>query len=261
ALTQAAGLTASFGTMAKPFHAGKAAMNAVLAVQLARAGFTGAPNILDKPNDLARTLVQDGTIQLSSILNDEWQILQNTFKPYASCLLTHPSIDCAREVYRARGSVRAKRIRAEVHPLALKLAGKKAPRTSLEGKFSLSYCIALGLTGHRASAADFSDTQLRDKTIATLADRIELTADPMLRETAARLTVEIDNTKQVAEVSFALGNPQNPMQWSDMEAKFFGLTNPHLGADAKRLFEELNTVNPSAPASVLSRFFARRSHV
>src|SRR5581483_4152573 len=72
ALTQAAGLTASFGTMAKPFHAGKAAMNAVLAVQLARAGFTGAPNILDKPNDLARTLVQDGTIQLSSILNDEW---------------------------------------------------------------------------------------------------------------------------------------------------------------------------------------------
>ncbi|MDP1910183.1 MAG: MmgE/PrpD family protein, partial [Hyphomicrobium sp.] len=33
AATQAGGLTASFGTMAKPFHAGKAAMNAVIAVR------------------------------------------------------------------------------------------------------------------------------------------------------------------------------------------------------------------------------------
>src|SRR4029078_11422689 len=38
--TQAAGLKSMFGTMAKPFHAGRAAANGVLAARLAARGFT-----------------------------------------------------------------------------------------------------------------------------------------------------------------------------------------------------------------------------
>src|SRR5579859_1636831 len=45
--TQAAGLKSMFGTMAKPFHAGRAAANGVLAARLAKGGFTAAEDVLD----------------------------------------------------------------------------------------------------------------------------------------------------------------------------------------------------------------------
>src|SRR5438132_77651 len=47
AATQTAGLVASFGTMAKPFHAGKAAMDGVVAAQLAANGFETATGLLE----------------------------------------------------------------------------------------------------------------------------------------------------------------------------------------------------------------------
>ena len=45
--TQAAGLKSMFGTMAKPFHAGRAAANGVLAARLAARGFTANPGVLE----------------------------------------------------------------------------------------------------------------------------------------------------------------------------------------------------------------------
>ena len=47
AATQTSGLTASFGTMAKPFHAGKAGMDGVLSTQLAAAGMLGATTLFE----------------------------------------------------------------------------------------------------------------------------------------------------------------------------------------------------------------------
>ena len=44
--TQAAGLKSMFGTMAKPFHAGRAAANGVLAARLVARGFTANPGVL-----------------------------------------------------------------------------------------------------------------------------------------------------------------------------------------------------------------------
>ena len=53
AATQAAGLKASFGTMAKPLHAGKAASDGLLSARLAGRGFTGNPGVLEAPQGLA----------------------------------------------------------------------------------------------------------------------------------------------------------------------------------------------------------------
>src|SRR5208283_3122995 len=45
--TQAAGLKSQFGTMCKPFHAGKAAQNGLLAARLAARGFTSRTDIVE----------------------------------------------------------------------------------------------------------------------------------------------------------------------------------------------------------------------
>ncbi len=255
AATQAGGLTLSFGTMAKPFHAGKAAMNAVIAVQLARAGFTASHEVFDSPKGLAAALIQDRSLSFSPISTERWQILQNTFKPYAACLLTHASIDCARKISATLGDDAVERVVANVHPLAIQLAGKRQPRTPLEGKFSLDFCIALGLAGYAASAADFSNARLQDVRLRQIAERIELKADSSLRETAARLSVTSQiGARHEAETQFALGNPENPMQWSDMKEKFIALTEPRLGRSAGELFGRLRTVNRAADIADIAHY-------
>ena len=45
--TQAAGLRENFGTMTKPFHAGRAAESGVVAAEIAALGFTASPNGLE----------------------------------------------------------------------------------------------------------------------------------------------------------------------------------------------------------------------
>ena len=141
---------------------------------------------------------------------------------------------------------------AEVHPLAIELAGKRAPRTPLEGKFSLAFCIALALQGHPASAADFSDERLHDSGVREIANRVEFQADSELRETAARLVMTMtDSREHVADIAFALGNPENPMQWSHMADKFLALTEPQLGPNAKLLFDRLRTVQTTADIAAI----------
>ncbi len=257
AATQAGGLTASFGTMAKPFHAGRAAMNGAIAVQLARAGFTASHEIFDSPKGLAGALIQDRSVAFKPVASNTWQILQNTFKPYASCLLTHPSIDCARKLSGACINGTVERVVAEVHPLAIELAGKRVPRTPLEGKFSLAFCIALALQGYTASAGDFSDARLHDTGVREVSDRVELQPNSALRETAARLSVTlVSGDRHKADIAFALGNPENPMLWPHMADKFLALTEPQLGSNAKILFDHLRTVETTADIAVIAPLFA-----
>src|SRR5437660_10127165 len=89
AATQTAGLTASFGTMAKPFHAGKAAMDGVVAAQLAAAGFRAATGLFEAGGGLDNALAQDGAAAMARVDLTGWRILDNSFKPYAACHLIH----------------------------------------------------------------------------------------------------------------------------------------------------------------------------
>src|SRR5437588_7900393 len=100
AATQTGGLTASFGTMAKPFHAGKAAMDGIVAAQLAAAGFRAATGLFEAGGGLDNALVQDQSAAIEPVDFTGWRILDNSFKPYAACHLIHPAIDAARALRR-----------------------------------------------------------------------------------------------------------------------------------------------------------------
>ena len=89
-----------------------------------------------------------------------WNILDNSFKPYAACHLTHPAIDAARAL-RPRSSAsppRSAPIRAEIGALAMQITGGKsgAPETPLEGKFDLNYCDRAGAAWARRLGRRFS---------------------------------------------------------------------------------------------------------
>ena len=238
AATQAGGLVASFGTMSKPFHAGKAAMDGVLSAQLAANGFEAAGWLLEEEGDgLARVLVQNGTAGIAKLdFNKGWEILQNTFKPYAACLLTHPVIDSARQLHDELNDREVAGVRVHVNPMVLRFAAKTDPRTPLEGKFSTAYCTALALGGHRGSELDFSDERLRDPVIQVLMPKVELVSDDTMTATAASVTIELAGGGEIsADTPLATGNPGNPLGWDGIGWKFMSLVEPVLGTEAEAL--------------------------
>jgi 2-methylcitrate dehydratase PrpD len=233
--TQAAGLEQSFGTMSKPLHPGKAAMNGLLAALLAREGFTGSTAMLDGPHGLAATFA--GVTDLGRAVEDfgkRWEILENSTKPYAACHLTHATIDAARAI-RARGPIAAEaveRVDCRVHPLLLKVAAVPAPKTGLEAKFSVAFCAAIGLLRGDAGEAQFIDATLRDPGVARIIPRVTPEADPSLGVGGAWLTVRLTNGRVLEErVTAARGMPERPLTREELEDKFRGLAEVVLPAE------------------------------
>jgi 2-methylcitrate dehydratase PrpD len=240
AATQAGGLTASFGTMAKPFHAGKAAMDGIIAAQLAAEGLLAATGLLEAGGGLDNVLVQDGAARIAPSDFTGREILNNSFKPYAACHLTHPAVDAARALAPGANELASLRaVRAEIGPLAEQITGRRsgAPQTALEGKFDLKYCVALGLHGRTLSAADFREPWRPDPAILTTAGKVSVVADPAIAYTEARLALDFaDGRRAGRHVPIGKGHPGNAMGWDDMAAKFDALVRSRLGARSETLF-------------------------
>ncbi len=259
AATQVSGLVGSFGTMAKPFHAGKAAMNGILAAELAAEGFVAAQDMLEPEGPLATSLVQDKAMFLQMLDQaGPWELPLNTFKPYSCCLLTHPVVNSARKVADKVKGRDVSEILIHVGPPAITLAGKSAPVTGLEGKFSTAYCAALGLTGHMATAADFDDAKVHDPALQALVQRTRLIAEDDRDVRSARIEIKFaDGGALESDTPMALGNPDNPMSWDDMRVKFDALVAPVLGeADCAALFDVLRRFDTGAAAEYV-RLVAR----
>ena len=229
AATTAAGLVGSFGTHGKSFHAGKAAMDGILAAQLAAEGFVAAAHLYELDDGLLKAIIQDSEVEVPPLDFDAgWEILGNGFKPYASCRATHASIQLARELAPAVANRKIAKVHAKVHPHAL--VTEIEPHTPLEGKFSTRFCIALGLRNYRLVASDFSATAMADAAVTELMPRIELEAVPGQHNYTAYMDVFLEDGERLhAEVRRCLGHPESPMSWDDLKVKFEGLVEPVLG--------------------------------
>lgn len=250
AATQAGGLTASFGTMAKPFHAGKAAADGLMAAQLAAAGLGASRELMDSPKGLFGTIFQDRrTVPSLEGLGVVSEILRNSLKPYAACQLAHGPIDAALQLRDKIGNARIEAITTYVNPLAVEIAGVRDPRTPMAGRFSTGYCIALALHGYPISPDDFTPDRLSDPALMDITRRVSLVGTPDVSRTAARIEAKMaDGSTVLANVEHAFGSEGNPMGWPQLEAKFASLVRPHLGSAAPELYKVL--VNFERPGSL-----------
>lgn len=241
AATTAGGLVGSFGTHGKPFHAGKAAMDGILAAQLAANGFISATHLFELEKGLLDVFIQNRETEVPALddFGVNWELLGNSFKPFASCRATHASTQAARSIADQVKGRKITAVHARVHPNALVTAGKTAPRTPLEGKFSVPFCISMGLSGYRVVQTDFVDATMRDPAVANLVPLVKLEAVPDQPPYRAYLDVTLDNGEHVkAHTDIVMGHPDNPMSWDALRAKFEGLVEPIMGkAKTAELFE------------------------
>ena len=241
--TMAGGLLGSLGTMSKPFHAGIGAMNGVLAAQLAASNFEAKTDLLDAPNGLAATFIQDGEMTFPSpnfTAGD--QLRCNAFKPYACCKGTHPTLDAAREIAEQLEDRPIEEINLQVNEMHVRIAGKRQPKTGLEAKFSTAYCAAIGLSGYDGMPGDFSDERLGEDRIQDLERRVTIETNDNIGKHQVQMTVTLKDGEQlIKKVEEARGNPDNPFSWDDHEKKFLALVKPVLHDNADILLTTLKS--------------------
>jgi 2-methylcitrate dehydratase PrpD len=234
AAAQPTGVREMFGTMTKPFHPGKAAMDGLRAALLAGWGFTSAEQGIEGRRGFASVLsTKFYPAEITDGLGREWEALKNTYKPYPCGVVIHPVIDAALAL-REQGVTadNVESITAYVHPLVQDLTSKRSPRTGLEGKFSVFHCVGAAIVEGKVGEAQFSDEKVRDPAIVAVRDRtdIEVTAD--MREDACRIVARLRDGRTVEHiVDYASGSLQNPLSDRQLDEKFTDLVEPVLGRD------------------------------
>lgn len=193
--TQSSGLKRVFGTMCKPFHAGRASQAGLMAALLAQNEFTSAEDILEGPQGFFEVLKGSVNEDVLALLGLGWDVVNISQKYHASCHATHSPLEAATEVVNKKNISlnQIKTIKVYSSKLALNAAGKMEPATGLEGKFSIPYCVANALLREETGTQAFTDEKVNDPEIKTLMKKIEVVLDP--EKTALESFVQIETTE------------------------------------------------------------------
>ncbi len=192
AATQAAGLRQVFGTMCKPLHAGKAAMNGLLSALWAEKGMNSSADVLD--GELGFLKIYSSNPHPEKVdrsLSDGYHVLKARFKDYPSCRGTHAVIDGVVEL-RKRYPFRPDEVR-EIHctvaPLAYEINKNPCPRTGMEAKFSLAHCAAAAWIEGPLYCSHFGDDRIGDPLISQLRERVRISTDPDLLTSQSKIEI------------------------------------------------------------------------
>ncbi len=233
--TQASGLREVFGSMCKPFHAGKAAQNGTMAALLAQRGFTGTDGIFEGARGLVGTMASGYDIaEATKGLGERWELRQNGLKPYACGQANHGFIDAALALRKQPGvsPQTIKHIQGSVQQFAPALVRRRHPRSGLESKFCYYHSMAAAIIDGQALPAQFTDERAADSAVESLRNRIDFDEDPSLPRNAVRATLELTDGRTYTEnVEHPTGTPGNPMSDAMVQEKFHGLASAALGKE------------------------------
>ena len=236
AASQPTGVREQFGSMTKPLHPGAAARNGLMSALLARHGFTASASALEASRGLLRTFsIKHDWREIVDGLGERFEIVKNTYKPFACGVVVHPAIDgCAQLRDEEKIDPDAiERVELRVHPLVLELTGKRTPRTGLEGKFSVYHACAAALLFGTAGVREFSDTCVSDPRVVALRERVSAQSDSSISEAACEVALTLrDGRRLHKRVEHAVGSLERPMSDRELDRKFHGLVDPVLGVAA-----------------------------
>jgi len=248
------GLSANFGTMTKPLHAGTSARNAILATALGRAGFTASPAALENPvSGYFRAF--DHGIKVSFEPFDElgrrYDIVERGFKPkrYPCGGLGHTAIDATLELRSEINIADVAAIKAGITRYAASRIGDKYPTSIESAKFSMPYVAAYTALYGAPMLKAFTEEAIADAKVKSLAGKVAVAIDPefadILDESPARVTVTLANGRTVERMRYyASGTPQVPLTKEQVEEKFFSCVERAVDkSTATKLFAFLNRLD------------------
>lgn len=242
--SQSAGLRENFGTMTKPFHAGRASESGIVAAQLAASGWTATDKILEAPRGFFQAA--GGGYDAEAIrprLGAPWTFADPgiSIKPHPSGSLTHPGMTEMARLIHEHGinAADVEHVRVGTNSNMPNALIHHRPQDELQAKFSMEFCMAILLLDGKAGLSEFTDETTRRDDVRAMIEKVDFVVDERAERAGYhKMTTIIDITLRDGrtihgEADFGKGSPANPMSYDEVADKFRdNAAHAGLGRDA-----------------------------
>jgi len=204
-------------------------------------------------------------------LGSQWKVSENCYKLHSCCGHTHTAIDTAQDLRAGQGwqgddaAEAIASMEIALYGPGYDIVRRLIPRTPYQAKFSVAYCVAAALLGGRVGleqfdAARFGPDGVRHPAIAALLERTTVRIDPALsarypEQWPARVTLHLKDGETVeGSADYPRGNPENPVPFATLEAKFRDLVAPRYDAAlADRVIAAVQDLDRCADVAAMMR--------
>ncbi len=229
--SQSAGLRENFGTMTKPFHAGRSSESGVVAAQFAGHGWTATDKILEAPRGFFSAA--GGGFDVDAIvgkLGAPWTFSEPgiSIKPHPSGSLTHPGMTEMQrlisehdikpeQVVNVRCGTNHNMPNALIH---------HRPSDELQAKFSMEFCMAILLLDRRAGLNEFTDECVARPDVKAMIEKVDFVVDDRAEaagyhKMTTYIDIQMSDGRTISGVAdYGKGSPANPMSYDEVATKF-----------------------------------------
>jgi 2-methylcitrate dehydratase PrpD len=250
------------GAWTKRIHPGLAAQNGIHAALLAAEGFTGPIRILAGRDGFLHGYSRNPIAErLTDDLGESFEILHTAVKPHACCRYMQGPIDAVLAIMREHNLEASQIRRIEIAVLeagwaivAEPRARKYNPESVVDAQFSMPFGVAVAAIDGVAGLAQFTVEKARSPKIREVMDKVVLVKDPRIEETfpqewPARVVIEIENGQRYEKfIRYPKGDPENPLSWDEMAAKFRALAGAVLPSE--RCDQIIAAISSAKPATL-----------
>ena len=262
AATQAAGIKSMFGTMTKPLHAGKAAMNGMIAAQLAAKGFTaGHDSIECQQGFMAVSAPGFAAEHFTAGGNQPYEVENNLFKYHAACYLTHSTIEALNDIRKQHGIGLddVEKLTIFMPPNNRKVCDIPDPESGLEIKFSIRHLAAMALDGQNTADLDmYTDENANAPRYAEARNRIQIVEKELTRRCAGAVSIDArDGRTFVGETDVGIPAKDTDAQWEKLEHKARTIMRGVVGEErTTRIIEEVQRLPKARDVGALMEALA-----
>jgi 2-methylcitrate dehydratase PrpD len=242
------------GAWTKRMHPGWAAHNGIIASLLAKKGFKGPSTILEGRDGFlhAYSLKADANKVLEGI-GSSFEVMRTSIKPHACCRYMQPPIDGILKIMK-ENQVKAEEV--ENVTLGILKAGfpiivtpqemKYNPKSVVDAQFSMPFGAAVAILYGKASLSQFREKVIQSAPVKEMMKKVHCVENPELEKVYPKqwpATADIktkDGRKFSTWIDYPKGDPENPLSWDELIAKFNGLTlSVYSKARRERFIEQI----------------------
>lgn len=203
-----------------------------MAATLAETGFIGNRFILDGRNGF---WIMAGSDQcdfesMTRGLGERYVVTNDmSFKPYSCCRWQHPALDAVRSIMMEHGTLAEEVETLTVHSFSwVKSQEVYDPVSVVDAQFCIPFTTAMVLLGTEPGPGWYTESNLADPVVKSLAGKVKVVVDPELDRRYSRdgeLTARVEiltrsGEKLSAFVDTPSGDPSCPPSLEDLEKKF-----------------------------------------
>lgn len=251
--SQSGGTMAQWGSPTIKFHQSRASLSGLLAGSLAARGYRAGENVIAaEVGGILKIFSNGGTpTRLTDRLGEHWEMMNISLKRWPSGSGLQTTVSALFDLIDERDMTPSSidKVRLVIPTEAYKAHGEMGWDDKFKAMLSARYMTSVIVHDHNCWIDQFDDGRRLDPDVDRFArENVEVIADDTLTPSAARTEIRFRDGSTVTDFREApKGDPSDPLEISDVVAKFVDATAETVLVDIVEELTDLASVTDVAP--------------